>query len=116
MSAAEIDLRKKLERMSLKSPRPRLIDVIAADRRDGTYDLIYVFHHEGAIVDHRYVVNEDDDITSIADLYAGALCMEREIIDMYGLKFNGVTGGFLLDPSSPKNPLRQPRKEVAKDV
>jgi NADH:ubiquinone oxidoreductase subunit C len=116
MSAADIDLRKKLDKLSLKSPRPRLIDIMAADRRDGTYDLIYALHHEGAVLDLRYIVNEEDEIDSIADLYAGALCMEREIIDMFGLRFKGVVGGFLLDPEKgPKNPLRLPRKEVMKD-
>lgn len=116
MSAAEIDVRKKLEKMMLKAPRPRLVDIMAADRRDGTYDLIYVFQHEGSLVDLRYVVTEDEEISSISDLYSGALCMEREIIDMFGLKFKGVEGGFLLDKNSPKNPLRLPRKEVEKDA
>jgi len=116
MSEDPIDVRKRLEKMSLKSERPRLIDIMAADRRDGTYDLIYVFHHEGELVDMRYVVAKEEEIVSIADLYAGALCMEREIVDMFGLRIKGVSGGFLLGPNSPPHPLRQSRKEAVKDV
>jgi len=41
--------------------------------------------------------------------------MEKEAAEMFGVRFKGVSGNFLLDETSPKAPLRQPRKEVAKD-
>lgn len=116
MSEPINDIKKKLDRMELKAPRPRLIDIIVADRRDGTYDLIYAFHHEGKIVDVRYVFKEEDELESLSDRYSGALFMEREAMEMFGVKFKGVDGAFLLDPElSPKTPLRLPRLEVKKD-
>jgi ech hydrogenase subunit D len=111
------DIRKRLERMTRKADRPRLIDIFTVDRQDGTFDLIYTFHHENGLVDERFLVREEDELESIGDLYAAAVYMEREIIDMFGLHFKGLEGGFLLDKNSPRTPLRKPIKvETVKEV
>jgi NADH:ubiquinone oxidoreductase subunit C len=111
------DIRKRLERMTRKADMPRLIDIIAVDRQDGTFDLIYTFHHQNALVDERFVIKAEDELESIRDLYAAAVYMEREIIDMFGLHFQGLEGGFLLDKNSPQAPLRKPIKvETVKEV
>jgi NADH:ubiquinone oxidoreductase subunit C len=111
------DIRKRLERLTRKADMPRLIDIIAVDRQDGTFDLIYTFHHQNAMMDERFVVKAEDELESIRDLYAAAVYMEREIIDMFGLRFQGLKGGFLLDKNSPQTPLRKPIKvEPAKEV
>ncbi len=111
------DIRKRLERMTRKADMPRLIDIIAVDRQDGTFDLIYTFHHQNALMDERFVIKADDELESIRDLYAAAVYMEREIIDMFGLRFTGLEGGFLLDKNSPLTPLRKPIKvETVKEV
>ncbi len=111
------DIRKRLERMTRKADMPRLIDIIAVDRQDGTFDLIYTFHHQNVLMDERFVIKADDELESIRDLYAAAIYMEREIIDMFGLRFNGLEGGFLLDKNSPQTPLRKPIKvETVKEV
>ena len=111
------DIRKRLERMTRKADMPRLIDIIALDRQDGTFDLIYTFHHQNALMDERFVIKADDELESIGDLYAAAVYMEREVIDMFGLRFKGLEGGFLLDKNSPLTPLRKPIKvETAKEV
>jgi ech hydrogenase subunit D len=116
-SAPPNDIRKKLERMTRKADMPRLIDIFAVDRQDGTFDLIYTFHHENGLVDERFLVREEDELESIGDLYAAAVFMEREIIDMFGLHFKGLEGGFLLDENSPRTPLRKPIKvEVVKEA
>ncbi len=111
------DIRKRLERMTRKADMPRLIDIIAVDRQDGTFDLIYTFHHQNALMDERFVIKAEDELESIRDLYAAAVYMEREIIDMFGLRFKGLEGGFLLDKNSPLAPLRKPIKvETVKEV
>jgi len=113
MSAPNSQIFEMLDRMT---PQPRLIDIMVADRRDGTFDLIYVVQHEGKLVDMRFVFREEDELESMAKRYSGALFMEKEAAEMFGVKFKGVTGSFLLDPElSPKTPLRLRPKEVAKD-
>jgi NADH:ubiquinone oxidoreductase subunit C len=112
MSAPNSEIREMLDHMV---PRPRLIDIMVADRRDGTFDLIYVVQHEGKLVDVRFVFREEDELESLAPHYSGALCMEKEAMEMFGVKFKGVSGNFLLDETSPKAPLRLKPKEVAKD-
>ena len=112
MSAPNSEIRDVLDHMV---PRPRLIDIMVADRRDGTFDLIYVVQHEGKVVDFRFIFKEEDELESLAPRYSGALYMEKEAAEMFGIRFKGVSGSFLLDASSPKAPLRLPRKEVGKD-
>ena len=107
------DIQERLDKMMKKGPKLRLISIFAADRRDGTFDLIYSFHGGDAVQDIRYIVKADDELASLSELYVGAICMEREVVDMFGLRFKGIAGGFLLDPErSPKTPLRLPPKEV----
>ena len=58
-----------------------------------------------------------------ADMFPGAKNFEREIIDLFGLKFKGVEGGLLIMPSaniiaplrkssSPETPRTRARKEA----
>ncbi|OPY31687.1 MAG: NADH dehydrogenase subunit C [Methanomassiliicoccales archaeon PtaU1.Bin124] len=112
MTAPNEGMKNELERMS---PRPRLIDVMVADRRDGSFDLVYVFQDGHGIKDLRCVFQDGEELESISSLYSGALYMEKEAAEMFGVRFKGVDGLFLLDEASPKAPLRLPRKEVGKD-
>ena len=106
------DLHKQIEKLMLKSPKPRLMTISAADNGDGTYDLIYWMHHDGAVLDIRYKVTADEELEDASDIWLGAINMEREIIDLMGLKFKGQVGGLLLlKGRSPENPLR--KKEVS---
>jgi NADH:ubiquinone oxidoreductase subunit C len=92
----------------------RLISITAVDKADGTYELIYTFQDKSELVNIRFAIQEEWEIDSIADMYPGALNFEREIIDLFGLKFKGVKGGLVLVPESGVvNPLRKKRAELA---
>ncbi|HEY3419801.1 MAG TPA: NADH-quinone oxidoreductase subunit C [Methanomassiliicoccales archaeon] len=105
------DIKSKIDRMDLKYPKPRLITIIAIDNADGTFELIYGFHYNNQYTDVRYTVKADDELESLSSYYAGAVNMEREIVDMMGLHFKGIEGGLLLTPEKGiVTPLRKPLK------
>ncbi len=113
-----IDVRDKLRQAESQAPA-RLISIFPVDNADGTLDLIYVFQIGSEVVQYRYTVNEDEDIESLSDLFKGALNMEREAVDLFGLRIKGVEGGLLLGPESGVvKPLRKPprQKEDNKEV
>ena len=105
------DIGSRVDRMAFKYPKPRLITIISNDNADGTYELIYAFHYNNQYTEVRYTVKEDDELESLSTHYAGAVNMEREIVDMMGLRIKGIEGGMLLTPGKGiVNPLRKPRK------
>ncbi|MCU0862028.1 MAG: NADH-quinone oxidoreductase subunit C [Methanomassiliicoccales archaeon] len=110
MSVEEV--RRELAGIGPKgSARP--ISVFPVDNADGTLDMIYMFQIGQEVRLWRFAVREDQELPSISDLYKGALNMEREAVDLFGLRFAGVQGGLLLGPDSPvRAPLRKPRKKV----
>jgi NADH:ubiquinone oxidoreductase subunit C len=95
----------------MKGRGARLISVIGRDRGDGTIELVYLFDEGGAMVDRRFVVPAEQEIDSISDIYAGAANMERENIDLLGMRFKGLEPGLLLVDKSVKAPLRKRPKE-----
>ena len=106
-----VDVRERL-RMKEGQGTSRLISVFPVDNADGTLDLIYMFQHGTEVAQYRYTVNEHEGLESLADLYKGALNMEREAVDLFGLRFKGVEGGLLLCPESGVvNPMRKPPKQ-----
>ena len=105
------DIRSKIDRMAFKFPRPRLITIIPIDNADGTFELIYAFHYNNQYTEVRYTVREVDELDSLSSYYAGAVNIEREIVDMMGLHFKGIEGGMLLTPGKGiVTPLRKPLK------
>jgi NADH:ubiquinone oxidoreductase subunit C len=113
------DIKSRIDRMVLKSPKPRLITIIAVDNADGTFELIYAFHYNNQYTDVRFTVKAEDELESLSSYYAAAVNMEREIVDMMGLHFKGIEGGMLLMPEKGiVNPLRKPLKppELASPV
>jgi NADH:ubiquinone oxidoreductase subunit C len=107
------DIRSKVDRMAFKFPKPRLIAIIPIDNADGTFELIYSFHYNNQYTEVRYTVKEEDELDSLSSYYAGAVNMEREIVDMMGLKIKGIEGGMLLTPGKGiVTPLRKPRKAI----
>jgi len=111
------DLKDSLEASG--SGPSRLISIISLDNADGTLDLIYMFHRRAGVEQLRYRVNPDQELETVSDLFKGALNMEREIIDLFGMRFKGVRGGMLIMPDSGiVAPLRKPstgQKEARKD-
>jgi NADH:ubiquinone oxidoreductase subunit C len=107
------DIKAKIDRMAFKFPRPRLITIISIDNADGTFELIYALHYNNQYTEVRYTAREEDELESLSSYYAAAINMEREIVDMMGLKFKGIEGGMLLDPAKGiVAPLRKPRKAM----
>jgi len=69
----------------------QLIDITAIDYPENQkrFKLVYLFlSHE---LNHRivlsYFINETDQISSLTSIFPSANWMEREIFDMYGIKF-----------------------------
>ncbi len=94
----------------------RFVTLVVRDRGDGTMELIYVFHSENEIVEKRFIIRPEWELESISDLWKGALLMEREAIDLFGIKIKGLQGGILLVPGkSPINPLRERKQEGESD-
>jgi NADH:ubiquinone oxidoreductase subunit C len=86
----------------------RMITIVAREDDDGTFELIYIFDRDGRMVNFRFRTNPDWEVDSVADIYKGAANMEREIVDLFGLRFKGVRGGLLLEVGkSPVAPLRR---------
>lgn len=88
----------------------RMIGIVVREKEDGEMELIYLFDRGGRMEDFRFSVLPDQEIDSVADLFPGALSLEREAVDMFGLNFKGVRPGmFLVEGRSPVAPLRKPR-------
>ena len=70
----------------------QLIDITAVDYPENQrrFKIVYLLlSHE---INHRiilsYFINESDQISSLTNIFPSANWMEREIFDMYGVKFN----------------------------
>jgi len=64
------------------------------------------------VEDRRFVVEAEEEVDSISDIYAGATNMERENMDLLGMRFKGLEPGLLLVPGkSVKAPLRKRSEE-----
>ncbi|MDW5561724.1 MAG: NADH-quinone oxidoreductase subunit C [Methanomassiliicoccus sp.] len=86
----------------------RMIAIVARERDDGVMELIYVFDRDRRLADLRFLILPEWEIDSVADLYKGALTLEREIVDLFGLRIKGVRPGlFLVEGKSPVAPLRK---------
>jgi len=117
----KVDIRTKVSR--LDKVRAQLIAITAVDLADGNFELIYSFFSKSELVNLRFTVSDGYEIDSISDMFPGAKNFEREIIDLFGLKFKGVEGGLLIMPSSniiaplrksssPETPRTRARKEA----
>ncbi len=118
----QVDIRTKVSR--LDKLQAQLIAITAVDLADGNFELIFSFFSKSELVNLRFTVADGYEIDSIADMFPGARNFEREIIDLFGLKFKGVEGGLLIMPSAnivaplrkmsaPETPRIRAKKEVA---
>jgi NADH:ubiquinone oxidoreductase subunit C len=96
MPASEI--RPKVMKMSRVSAQ--LVAIIAVDLADGNFELIYSFFSRSELVNLRFVAPDGEEIESISDMFPGAMNFEREIIDLFGLRFKGIPGWLMLTPES----------------
>jgi NADH:ubiquinone oxidoreductase subunit C len=92
----------------------RMITIVARENDDGTIELIYMFDQGGKMVNFRFTILPDWEVDSVVDIYKGALNMEREVVDLFGLRFKGVQPGLFLVPGkSAVAPLRKKRAAPA---
>lgn len=94
----QMDIRTKISKM--EKVRAQLIAITAVDLADGNFELIYSFFSKSELVNLRFTVRDGHELDSIADMFPGALNFEREIIDLFGLKFKGVQGGLVIMPET----------------
>jgi NADH:ubiquinone oxidoreductase subunit C len=83
----------------------RLVTIVAADDGEGTAELIYIMDRRGELIKLRVRCRWDEELESLSPEYKGAENMEREMIDLLGLSFQGVQGGLFLGPGG-QPPLR----------
>ncbi len=74
----------------------RMGGIIARENDDGTIELIYLFDRAGQMVNFRFVILPEWEVDSVVDIFKGALNLEREVVDLFGLHFKGVQPGLLL--------------------
>lgn len=103
---AYLEVRKRTREMV--EAGARMIAIVALEREDGTIELIYTFDRDQGIVDFRFQVLPEWEIDSVADIFTGALTLEREVVDLFGLRYKGVPPGLFLEAGkSPVAPLRR---------
>ena len=68
-----------------------LVDLTAVDypRRSPRFDLIYILYSFAANERIAVRTEVDEDALSIVHLFAGANWLEREVFDMFGIRFLG---------------------------
>tara|TARA_B110000027_G_scaffold52436_1_gene57191 strand:+ start:359 stop:967 length:609 start_codon:yes stop_codon:yes gene_type:complete len=69
----------------------QLIDITAVDYPEKTqrFKMVYLFlsHEFNQRIILSYMINENEVISSLTSIYPAANWMEREVFDMYGVKF-----------------------------
>ncbi len=66
--------------------RCRLITVTCVDH-GGFFEIVYHFFHKGKILNYCVLLNKGEDIDSISSIFPSAAFYEREIHDLFGIKF-----------------------------
>lgn len=95
-----------LQAQRMRGSKARLAAIVAEENGDGMR-LTYIYDLNGKLRDYQYFLLPHEQINSISDIYTGALNMEREIVDLFGLEINGAPPELLLVEKSKHAPLRK---------
>jgi NADH-quinone oxidoreductase subunit C len=91
-----------------------LVDLTAVDwlnKRDKRFEVVYHLRNldENKRIRIKIQVNENEEVDSITSIYKGANWLEREVYDMFGIKFKNHPNleRILLWDEFPGHPLRK---------
>jgi len=91
-----------------------LVDLTAVDwlnKRDKRFEVVYHLRNldENKRIRVKIQVNENEEVDSITSIYKGANWLEREVYDMFGIKFKNHPNleRILLWDEFPGHPLRK---------
>ena len=96
----------KLQAQRMRGSKARLATIVAEENGDGMR-LTYIYDLNGKMRDYQYFLLPHEQIDSISDVYIGALNMEREIVDLFGLEIKVAAPELLLVEESKHAPLRK---------
>lgn len=85
------------------------LTVNGIDLGEGKIELQWIFSKYGVkdeVVIYYAQSDYDTPIPSVVGLIPSAIMGEREIVDMFGLKVEGILSGLYLDDDSKPHPLR----------
>lgn len=110
-----MQLRSKLE--NLGKAGARFSTLVGVDIDDDTLEVIYLFDHQGELLHLRIRYDFDETIPSISDIYPAAAILERELVDLFGVKVVDMEPYLLLEPGSGiEGPLRKRRNKAVQSV
>ena len=66
---------------------------ICCTKTDG-FELTYSFDINNNVTHIRLIINEDQEIESVSDLFKPAFLYENEMKDLFGVKINNVSPDF----------------------
>lgn len=101
------ELVKEVERLAGEGAR--FTTMVCLDR-DPDFEIIYMFQGEDlSLIKFRVRIAKDEEIPSISGVLLGAVLMENEIMEFFGVKFTNLALDFkcrmLLAADSPQTPL-----------
>lgn len=115
MTKHRMEVRSKVEKMQKSGAR--FVVLAANDIGDGKFEVIYLFHHMGELLEVRLCVGIDEVVPTITDLFPAASFLEREMVDLFGVQVEGAAPNLLLEPGSGvEAPLRKRREAEAPKV
>jgi NADH:ubiquinone oxidoreductase subunit C len=115
LEVKSMDIKKAWE--TVHEATERITDISVYDTGENRLEVMYRFYVGGAVLNIKTCISaEKPGLPTCTDLFPGALMMEREQHDMFGVFFYGHPNlePVLFADSTPKAPLR--KKIVVKDV
>ncbi len=104
-----MEVRSKIEKMQKSGAR--FVVLAANDMGEGKFEVIYLFYHMGELLEVRLCVGIDEVVPTITDLFPAAAFLEREMVDLFGVKVEGAAPNLLLEPGAGVvAPLRKRRE------
>lgn len=79
--------------LQIKNDGFRLVQMCATRTKEG-FELSYSFAKDYDMVNLRLEIAEDDEITSISNIYEPAFLYENEIVDLFGVKIKLITKDY----------------------